>query len=127
MRFIVAVVLVFGLVGGALAADVPAKVYVNGKLQSYKPAARIRDGKTYVPLRQGATSLGFSCEWLPEMNAAKLCDADSCVLIRKSEGIIVDSSLFLPLRTMGEAFGTKVTWDGKKRAVFIRKGKAGAG
>ena len=121
MRLTIIVALLFVLAVAVGAKDVSVKVLVNGKLQAYDPPARMRDGKTYVPLRQGAASLGFSCEWIEEHNAAKLCDEHSCLLIRKEEGIIVNGSMFLPLRRMGETFGAKVTWDGKQKAVIITK------
>ena len=106
------------------AQDLIVQVYVNGKLQKYDPPARVRAGITYVPLRQGAASLGFSCEWLADQNAAKICDESGCMLIRKHEGIVVNGSMFLPLRKMGEAFGAKVTWDPTRRAVIIEKAKS---
>ncbi len=106
---------------GAWAADVPVKVFVNGKAQSYNPPALARDGKTYVPLRQGAESLGYTVEWLPAENGAKVCDNDSCLLIRKNEGLVVNGALFLPLRKMSESFGAKVSWDPKRKAVVITK------
>lgn len=119
-RVLIVIVLIFGLVAGVCAKDTMVKVYVDGKRQKYDPAARIRDGRTYVPLRQGAESLGFTVEWLEEMNGAKVCDDNGCLLISKSEGIIVKSRMFLPLRQMGEAFGAEVKWDSKKKAVMIK-------
>lgn len=106
------------------AADTVVKVFVNGKEQSYNPPARIHNGVTYVPLRQGAQSLGFTCEWLAQENAAKICDDTQCFMIPKKDGLIVNGSLFLPLRKMAEAFKAKVTWDPTKKAVFIEKAKA---
>ncbi len=121
MRLAIVVLLLVGIVAAACAKDTPVKVYVNGKLQQYSPSALVRDSKTYVPLRQGATSLGFEVEWMSELNAAKLCDDQRCVLIRKTEGIVVNSRLFLPLRKAGESFGAKVRWDAKSKAVIITK------
>ena len=121
MRTVLPLLLLLGVAVTALTADMPAKVFVNGKLQTYNPAALTRNGKTYVPLRQGAQSLGYSVEWLPKENAAKLCNDKSCTLIRAQEGITVNGSLFLPLRQLGETFGAKVRWDGKARAVVITK------
>ena len=116
MRLALIVALLIGIVVVLHAGDETVKVFVNGKLQSYDPAARTRGGVTYVPLRQGATSLGFSVEWMPSYNAAKVCDDKGCVLIRANEGIMVDGSLFLPLRKMGEAFGAKLSWDAGNKA-----------
>ena len=121
MRALLSLLVLFGFVFGAVAADLPAKVFVNGKLQKYSTSALTREGKTYVPLRQGAASLGYTVEWLPSENGAKICDDKSCMLIRAADGINVKGSLFLPLRQMGETFGAKVRWDGASKAVIITK------
>jgi hypothetical protein len=121
MRILISLLFLLAFACVAFAADVPAKVFVNGKLQTYNPPAITRDGKTYVPLRQGAQSLGYTVEWLPAENAAKVCDDKSCLLIRKAEGITLQGSMFLPLRHMGESFGAKVRWDPKSQAVIITK------
>jgi len=104
------------------ASDLPVKVYVNGKLQNYTPPARVRAGKTYVPLRQGAISLGYSVKWVAEQNMAQICSDTACVVIRKKEGIVVRGRLFLPLRKMAEAFGAKAEWDSRQKVVRIQKG-----
>ena len=121
MRLLLVVLALCGVCVVVCAGDILVKVYVNGKLQTYDPAARVRDGTTYVPLRQGATSLGFEVKWLAEENSAQVCSAESCLLIPKRKGIVVDGRLFLPLRKMGEAFGAKVHWDGAKKIVTIKK------
>lgn len=121
MRAVVIMLLLLSLGVAVCARDVTVKVFVYGKLQSYTPPARIHNGVTYVPLRQGARSLGCSVEWLPQEHAAKVCTAHGCVLIRASEGLIVNGSLFLPLRKMSEAFGCKVVWDARDKAVIITK------
>ena len=72
-------------------------------------------------MRQGAQSLGFSVEWLPAEKGAKVCDDKSCILIRANEGIVLNGSLFLPLRNMGESLGAKVRWDPRSQAVIITK------
>lgn len=105
----------------ALAADVPVSVYVNNKLQSYNPPALLRGGSVYVPLREGAKSLGCEVHWVPEMQAAQVCTDSGCTFIPKKDGIIVNGSLLLPLRKMGEATGAKLRWDGEKKAVFITR------
>ena len=125
MRTLIVGLLLCGMAVAACAEDVTVKVYVDGKLQKYDPPARIRTGKTYVPLRQGAESVGAECKWLAKASTAQICTDDRCILIRKSEGIIVGGRLFLPLRKMGEAVGAKVAWDAKKKAVFIESVKLG--
>lgn len=124
MRLTIAIALLCAVATALCAEDLIVKVYVNGKLQKYDPPARVREGKTYVPLRQGAASLGFTCEWLEEHNAAKVCSHSGCLLIPKKDGIIVNDRMFLPLRRMAEAFNAKVKWDPKKKAVIIQKPKS---
>jgi len=121
MRAMIAVVLLLGLVGAVAAQDVMVKVYVDGKLQQYKPEARMRAGSVYVPLRAGAESLGCSVKWHADQNKAQVCTDESCIMIAKSEGIMVDGSLLLPLRKMGEATGAKVVWDAGNKAVMITR------
>ena len=119
MRTFTIVLLLCGMTLVACAEDVAVKVYVDGKLWKYDPPARVRGGTTYVPLRQGAQSLGIECKWLAEMNVAQICTDKGCTLIRKTEGIIVKGRLLLPLRKMGEALGAEVKWDGGRKAVTI--------
>jgi hypothetical protein len=121
MRQLFVICLTLLMTTTAFAADVLVKVYVDGKLQSYDPAARLRGGAVYVPLRQGAESLGAQCKWQPETSIAQICSDSGCTLIRKREGIIVDGRLFLPLRRMGEALGATVSWDAEGQAVHIRR------
>lgn len=121
MRTILLIGLTMGLVGAALAADVPVKVYVNGRQQNYNPPAILRGGSVYVPLRAGAQSLGLEVKWHADTQAAQICSDTTCVLIPRKQGIIVNGSLLLPLRKMGEATGAKVTWDAAAKAVRIVK------
>jgi hypothetical protein len=122
MRVVAVTLLLITAVFAASAEDVSIKVHVNGTLQSYDPAAVLRNGTVYVPLRQGAASLGTECRWVPEQNMAKLCTHSSCVFVPKSGGIVVNGSLLLPLRKMGEALGASVAWDAGKQTVTIQSG-----
>lgn len=121
LRILLTSILCATCVAATMAEDVAVKVYVNGELQQYDPPALVRDGKTYVPLRQGAESIGCSVKWIPEQSVAQICTASTCVLIPKDKGIIVQGRLLLPLRLMGEAIGAKVQWDSDARAVRIEK------
>lgn len=121
MRYVLVVFLAVVVTTTVFAGDVLVKVYVDGKLQSYDPAARLRGGTVYVPLRQGAESLGAQCKWQASNNIAQICSDAGCTLIRKREGIVVNGRLFLPLRRMGEALGAKVSWDADERAVRIEQ------
>lgn len=121
MRTALLTILAVSITTLALAADVPVKVYVDGKLQSYNPPAVLRGDTVYVPLRAGAQSLGISVKWHDDTQMAQVCTDKGCSLIRKSEGIVVNGSLLLPLRKMGEATGAKVSWDASNKAVRITR------
>ncbi|MCE5217349.1 copper amine oxidase N-terminal domain-containing protein [bacterium] len=121
MRTALALSLLVGVLGMASAQDVMVKVTVDGKSQSYNPAARMRGGTVYVPLRQGAQSLGVQVKWHADSQRAQVCTPTGCSFIRQSEGIMVNGSLFPPLRKMGEATGAKVFWDAPNKAVRITK------
>ena len=115
------VLLALGIAAAVLAADAPVKVYVDGKLQTYSPPAILRGGPVYVPLRAGAKSLGIDVKWIAASQTSQICTDEGCTLIPKSDGVIVNGSLLLPLRKMGEATGAKVSWDPAAKAVQIKK------
>jgi hypothetical protein len=101
--------------------DAIVSVYVDGKLVSMSPAARVRGGTTYAPLRAAATAVGASVKWQAASQTAIVCSGDRCVPIRKSQGIIVDDQLLIPVRAMSEALACEVKWDAGARAVRINR------
>ena len=101
--------------------DVIVPVYVDGKLASMSPAARVRGGTTYAPLRAAATAVGATVKWQAASQTAVVCSGDRCVPIRKDQGIIVDNQLLVPVRMMGEALACQVKWDAGARAVRIKR------
>lgn len=121
MRAVLIVALLVGVLSLAGAQDVMVKVTVNGKAQSYSPAARMRDGIVYVPLRQGAQSLGVNVKWHAEARRAQVCTPTGCSLIRQTEGLMVNGSLFLPLRKMATVTGARVGWNAATRTVTIQR------
>jgi len=122
-RIIMALVLVVALVAGAW-ADTLVAVYVNGQKQEFAPAARVREGKAYAPLRAAAEAVGAEVKWIESEHIAMICQADTCVIIRKQQGIIVSGRLLIPLRLMAETLDAKVSWDGQQKAVMIVTGSA---
>ncbi len=121
MRTALLVVLCLSITAAVLAADVPVKVYVDGKLQSYDPPAALRGGTVYVPLRAGAESLGLKVTWRPASKLVQVCRPNGCALLKQSEGIMVGDSLFLPLRRMADITGAKVDWKAAARTVEIER------
>jgi hypothetical protein len=121
MRTLVVLSLLVGVLSLASAQDVMVKVTVDGKTQSYNPAARMRGGTVYVPLRQGAQSLGVDVKWHADTQRAQVCTATGCSFIKQSEGLMVNGSLFLPLRQMATVTGAKVAWNAGTKTVAIQR------
>ena len=100
-------------------ADALVKVYIDGKKQDFSPAARVRAGRAYAPLRASADAVGASVKWIEAQQMAVVCKTVRCIIIKKSEGIIVEGRLLIPLRLMGEALEAQVRWDAEQKAVLI--------
>jgi len=103
----------------SVGADTLVDVYVNGNKQEFSPAARVREGKTYAPLRAAAEAVGAEVKWIEAQQVAIICQADACAIIRKQQGIIVSGRLLIPVRLMAEALEAIVSWDGQRKAVMI--------
>lgn len=101
------------------AADEIVKVYVGGKLVNFSPAARVRNGATYAPLRAAAQAVGADVKWSAATQTAVVCTDMACANIKKSQGIVVNGSLLIPVRLMSQALGREVTWDAATRSVRI--------
>ncbi len=122
-RIIMVLVLVVALAASAW-SDTLVGVYVNGQKQEFAPAARVREGKAYAPLRAAGEAIGAEVKWIESEQIAMICQGDACAIIRKQQGIIVSGRLLIPLRLMAEALDAKVSWDGQRKAVMIVTGSA---
>lgn len=107
------------VLGGSVGAETLVDVYVNSTKQGFSPAARVREGTTYAPLRAAAEALGAEVKWIASEQLAIICQADGCAIIRKQQGIIVSGRLLIPVRLMAEALDAIVSWDGQRKAVMI--------
>lgn len=120
MPRILAVVICLAVLVTAVGADQLVSVYIDGQKKDFDPAARVRQGRTYGPLRASAESVGASVKWMPKQQMAVVCQDEACVAIQRSDGIIVDDHLLVPLRLLGEAVGCSVAWDARTRSVRIQ-------
>lgn len=122
---------------GALAVygEQEVAVEVDGDTVTFnaqKPV--IVNGRTLIPLRGVFEKMGYAVEWVGETKTAVL-KADN-VTVKVSAGKsdfqvnnqakaldvpaqIMNGSMMLPLRAVGEAAGANVTWNGAKKLVEI--------
>jgi len=108
-----------GALTAAQTADMLVAVYVQGQRVPMQPAARVRQGVTYGPLRATAEAVGAHVEWDARARVANVCLQDRCVPIRASQGLIVEGALLIPVRLLSEALGRRVIWNPKARAIYI--------
>lgn len=119
MRHIVTALTLMTALAASICADTLVDIYVNGQKQEFVPAARVREGKAYAPLRAAAEAVGAEVKWIESQQVAIICEADACAIIRKQQGIIVSGRLLIPLRLLAEALDAEVSWDGERKAVRI--------
>lgn len=122
MRFVTTIGLLLLSVVAAMAADVVVPVYVDNQKQDF--TGLMRAGRTYAPLRAGATAIGATTKWDPALKQAVVCIGDRCTAIKAHQGINVNGHLLIPLRLMGEALGCTVRWDARAHAVMINRPQA---
>ena len=101
-------------------ADTPVDVYVNGEKQDFSPPAQVREGITYAPLRAAGEAVGAEVKWQAEQQIAMVCKGTRCTLIRKSQGVIIQQRLLVPLRLMAEALDADVAGDAERKVVTIQ-------
>lgn len=122
-------------------AETPIKVYItydNGKTKDriifYGTDPIIIDGRTMIPVRGLFEKMGYTVEWNDALNKATIKNDYQKAVIGIGESYIkvnsrnvkIDvpakirgSRTIIPLRAVSEAFGLKVTWDGKTRSVVV--------
>ena len=115
----VAIMVAVLAMGVCQAADQTVAVYVDGKLLKCTPAAIVRDGVTYVPLRAAAEAVKGEVTWQQKSQMAVVCRGEQCVPVRKAQCIEIGGSLLVPLKLVGTALKCGVQWDGKSKSVRI--------
>ena len=118
-RITLSALVLVALAVAAWPADQVVSLYSSAKLVKCDPAARVRDGVTYAPLRAAAQATGAHVTWDAVSRRATLCLTDRCVPIKASQGIMVNNALLIPVRLLSQALGRKIAWDPAARAVRI--------
>lgn len=118
-------------------ASYDVTVLVNGeKLECSQPPF-IKDGITFVPMRDIFEGLGANVEWNEEQRTASASYKDVIITVFPDSGtfekngeafdlgtksVIVNDKIMLPLRAVAQSFGYSVMWSGKDYTVSISTG-----
>jgi N-acetylmuramoyl-L-alanine amidase len=118
----------------AAAGSSSPRVILNGRQLYFEVPPIIQDSRTLVPLRGVFEAMGANVDWnaasrvvtaskgaitviLPVDSSTALVNGNPCILDVPPR--IVNGRTLAPLRFVGEAFGGRVTWDGKTKTVYI--------
>ncbi len=117
--------LVFTLTTSVFAADGTVDDIQTGK---------IVNGKTMIPLRGTFEDLGFVVAWDATTNSATLADGTHTIVVTKNATNftvddvayksdvapqIIDGSMYIPLRVLGDKIGAETVWDDATRVASI--------
>ncbi|MCL2816898.1 MAG: N-acetylmuramoyl-L-alanine amidase [Clostridiales bacterium] len=119
----------------ALAAQSAPSIHINGEaFFNSTPAFLHLPGYNYVPLRDIAGALGFSCDYIAERHSAVLSRDGVSLTVDLGSGmmnlngreirpsvppVLHNGRTYVGLRTLSEALGAYVEWDGKANAISI--------
>ncbi len=117
------------------------KVLVNNQQVESELSPQIINNVTYVPLRPVAEAMGCEVTWVAGNKTANIKNLTTIIAMqvdnkkvtkvkrtdRENQSIIecdnppkmIDGSVYIPLRTMAEAMGATVAWDGTSKTVVI--------
>jgi N-acetylmuramoyl-L-alanine amidase len=110
------------------------RVILNGRELDFEVPPIIENSRTLVPLRGIFEAMGANVDWnaasrvvtaskgaiaviLPVDSSTAIVNGNPCILDVPPR--IVSGRTLAPLRFVGEAFGGRVTWDGKTKTVYI--------
>jgi len=140
IRYILAGIFAFVMTFGNLSAAVveaasPIKVTKDGKAISFDVPPQILQGRTMVPYRGIANSLGGKVSWDANTRSVTVAKAGTTVKLTIGSKVayknnqkvqldvapvIVKGRTLVPLRFISEAYGLWVKWDSGSRTVVIK-------
>lgn len=119
-------------------ADAPPEILFNGSAVASTAQPFIEDGTTLIPMRSVFSAMGAEVTWDDKsFSAAAKKDGTEIVFAPGKKAlykngteisllkspVIIDSTLFVPLRAVCESFGYTVSWDGEKNRINISSEK----
>ncbi len=119
------VLLVILACGAAQAADRPIRVFVNSQRQTFQPPALARNGKAYLPMRPFAAAIMGGLAYDAATGTVRLTYCSQTAKLRKSQGLTVNGSFYVPLRTVADALALPITWNPRTASVNIDLGSGG--
>ncbi len=96
---------------------------------------KVINGRTMIPLRGAFEELGFSVSWDNQTSSATLKDGEHTIVMTQNsktyyvDGVkyttdvapqLVDGSMYIPLRTLGDKIGAKTSWDNTTETATIK-------
>lgn len=124
------------------ASAVGLRLSIDGKLVASDPPPVIQKGRTLVPVRLVAESLGAEVEWIQEQNAVHIVKGGRSVLMRidsylvesdtgaKTYGlsdvapVLIGGRTYVPLRLVGNALGVAVHWEESTNTVHVNSSQS---
>lgn len=115
-------------------AEKQVQVFVNGSKITFDVQPQIIEGRTMVPIRFVADSLGASVtwdnaektvtifkggNWITLQISKKSMDINGKTIALDVAPVILDNRTLVPLRAIAEGLSVKVTWDKKSYAVMM--------
>ncbi len=95
---------------------------------------KVINGRTMIPLRGAFEELGFSVSWDNKTSSATLKDEDHTIVMTQNsktyyvDGVkyttdvapqLVNGSMYIPLRTLGDKIGAETSWDNTTETATI--------
>ncbi len=133
-RFIAVSMVALMLCQNAFASDI--SVNLDGeKVEFSAQSPVIVDGRTLIPLRGVLEKLGYEIIWEGETKTASFVKGDTVVKVTVNSpeftvsgevktldvpAQIINGSMMLPLRAIGEAAGLEVDWDSNTKTVDLK-------
>ncbi|ASS65210.2 copper amine oxidase N-terminal domain-containing protein [Paenibacillus sp. RUD330] len=119
---------------GSTPDPAPIKLIVNEKIVKTDTAPFLENGTAYLPLRLSGELLGCLVSWdsasktftlqYPKRTVQMAYDAAAATVNGQSVPLseplrIVDSQIYVPLRFLSEAVGSKIWWDAPSRSLHL--------
>ncbi len=95
---------------------------------------KVVSGRTMIPLRGAFEELGFDVTWDNATNSATLKDANHTILVKKGDNNfnvdgqvyvsdvapkLINGTLYIPLRTIGDKIGATTSWNAENEFAKI--------